>query len=155
MTFPTKKYHDGLYGPTTPLALIECLEVQVGTSYDPLAYHRAQKVTIQYGNPTTGRTWGDLPVTGFLALTGTETPTVVLKTTPKSKTGTPVLLGNIVRITSARTVLYRHPTFHIHIDTPPVVEETHDNADRALRRVAFRNNDSDSSNPSTDDAGKA
>ena len=55
---PKRQYHKGLYGANTPLALVELIESEVGSDpEDLLAYHRRRKLTIQYGNPLSGKAW--------------------------------------------------------------------------------------------------
>jgi hypothetical protein len=131
-----KQYHANLYGPNTPLALIEFIEEELAGQEGALGFHRRNKIIIDYGNPLTGRAWAD-NATGYLKLVGCTPPGLVLLKTPKSKVGTPVLMNNVVRVQIAKGgIKYRHPLYHTHLDKPLVIEE--ENTDgRALRRISL------------------
>ena len=158
---PKRQYHKGLYGANTPLALVELIESEVGSDpEDLLAYHRRRKLTIQYGNPLSGKAWAGTPgapahITGFIGLSKPTVDGEALQLHIKKYEGRKahdvVLLNNIVRVMmSGGSVLYRHPLYHTHEDKPPVIEENQDTGGRALRRVAVSRHGSDSSEQTGD-----
>ena len=130
------QYRKGLYPPTVPLALVELIETELA-----YGFHYQRKLTIQYGNPVTGKAWVDKPVTGFLSVI--DGPQLVLKKNQSRKAHDVVLLGNIVRVETPSRVLYRHPTYHTHAEAQP--EITEQNTDRALRRISIGRHGSTSS----------
>lgn len=139
-----KQYRKGLYGPNTPLALVEFIEEELGLIDEYLGFHRKRKLTIQYGNPLTGKAWVDKPITGYIEVDPSNPEQLIIKKWENRKAHDFVLMNNIVRITSGATMHYRHPLFHTHSDVPPVIEESHDTGGRALRRVSVGRNASNS-----------
>lgn len=114
---------------------MEVIEEEINVHEGYLGFHRrARKLTLDYGNTLTGRAWAD-NATGYIELAADGS--VVIKKTERSKTVEPVLLHNIVRITSGAQVCYKHPLFHTHLDKPPVIEETAAVDARALRRISI------------------
>jgi citrate lyase synthetase len=136
-----KQYRKGLYGANTPLALVEFIEEELGLAKEYLGFHRARKLTIQYGNPLTGKAWIDSPTSGYIEIDPTNPTQLIIKSSTKRKAYDVVLMNNIVRIASGTTVHYRHPLFHIHTDQPPIIQESNTDV-RAFRRIVVGRNDS-------------
>jgi hypothetical protein len=137
-------YHKGVYGPNTPIALVEFIEGELGLEGACLGFHRHRKLTIQYGNPLTGKAWVDKPVVGYIELAPENPTQLIIKKQSSRKAHDVVLINNIVRIATDYSVHYRHPLFHTHSEKPPVVEETQ-NTGRAFRGVRVNHNASDNS----------
>lgn len=134
-----KQYRKGMYGPNTPLALVEFIEEELGLEGMYLGFHRMHKLTIQYGNPLSGKAWVDKPVSGYIEADPSNPLQLIIKASDKRKAHEIVLMNNIVRISDGLKVLYRHPLYHTHTDKPPVIEESQDSG-RAHRRVSIGRN---------------
>lgn len=146
MTSVTRTYHPEWYGPNVPRQLIDFFEEQYRRRQEALqrdcgALGRAlaiqgHRYRLHYGNPTTGRAWGDADE-GYLSMsTGIAARFITLRNS--ASTGGPaVLMDNIIKVemTKGGVVIYRHPTYHTHEDKPP--EDTGPTDGRALRRVVL------------------
>jgi len=138
MSFQTKlrkaSYYPDLYGPHTPLQLIVFFERQL--QYLASHTYLGERFRFHYGEPLTGRAWGDCD-TGYVSMsTGTQPAPIVLHNC-NSTGGPAILMNNIVKIeaTLGNRVIYRHPRFHTHDEEPPEVVTSTEN--RALRRISL------------------
>jgi len=137
---PRESYNPELYTPNTPLAVIQFFEKELAIPYERQKA-LCKRVRIHYGNTVTGRAWGDTD-TGYITLSCGDDPELITLRTLDASQGTPVMMGNIIKIetTRGKQALYRHPHFHTHDEAPPAVQEPADT--RAPRRISIaRSND--------------
>lgn len=73
-----------------------------------------QRICLRYGDPVTGRDWGDQRTCGSIGRSMGPVKIPLLIASSRSYGGAGVLTGNIVRIYQPRTMrtLYQHPKYH-------------------------------------------
>ncbi len=139
-----------LYGPDTPLAIIEFFEEELRHVADTSAVFFNERFRFHYGEPLTGRAWGDHDE-GYVSMSNGEAPVPIVLYNRHSTGGAAILMNNIVKIeaTLGGRVIYRHPRFHTHDEAPLPVKESIDN--RAPRRISLARSEG-TKNGHTDDS---
>jgi hypothetical protein len=100
--------NDTVYNDKTPRAVINILE---------RARQSRERICIRYGDPATGRNWGDPRMCGRIGRsTGTSKIPLLIKTA-RSTGGEGILDHAIIRITAGEHVLYEHPKYKARWDS--------------------------------------
>jgi len=133
-------YYTDLYGPDTPLAIIEFFEEELQHLANDSAVFFNERYRFHYGEPLTGRAWGDHDE-GYVSMSNGEAPVPIVLYNRQSTGGPAILMSNIIKIeaTLGKRTIYRHPRFHTHDEVPPPVVESVDN--RAPRRISLARNE--------------
>jgi len=128
-------YYPELYGPHVPRAIIDFFQIRLALRIDRMRFR------IYYGNPLTGRAWGDYDE-GYISLSDGDQTVPIMLYNSKSESGPAILMNNIVKIeeTVRNRVLYRHPRYHTHDEEPPEVKEDA-TENRAPRRISLKRNE--------------
>lgn len=129
-------YYADLYGPDTPLAIIEFFEEELQHLANDDAVFFNERHRFHYGEPLTGRAWGDHDE-GYVSMSSGEAPVPIVLYNRQSTGGPAILMSNIIKIetTLGKRTIYRHSRFHTHDEAPPPVKESSDN--RAPRRISL------------------
>ena len=123
-----------LYTEEMPLGLVLALEEMIEEMRGSLYFHKARKISINYGDVLTGFDYKET-ASGYLDITTEPNEALMLVDnvgTPKKKEY--LLVDNIVMIMRGEEVIYKHPTYH---DVAGAIPTRKDNlgSKRKLRKI--------------------